>query len=163
MTQNACVIIPRCVGLLAARRLWGQQVSRACRQASVQFAGIPLRQPEPFLSCGHDTAELHIRSPLTARLAPKLLILEVIGLGRAEPIFIAASLQPGRYAVRPPSSRQGWSSLARRLIFVCCAPRQAAFIAAPSGISPWVTQRQRAIRSFRASATIVTRRTRPRS
>ena len=71
--------------------------------------------------------------------------------------------QPGHYAVRPPSSREGWSSLARRLVFVRCAPCQAALIAAPSGISPWVTQRQRAIRSFRASATIVTRRTRPRS
>jgi hypothetical protein len=63
----------------------------------------------------------------------------------------------------PAEFSRDWSSLARRLVYVCCAPRQAAFILAPSGISPWVTQRQSAIRSFRASATIVTRRIRPRS
>src|ERR1700730_12875151 len=27
MTQNACVMIPRCVGLLAARRLWGSGIA----------------------------------------------------------------------------------------------------------------------------------------
>jgi len=44
-----------------------QQVSRACRQASVQSASLlsPC-QPEPFLACGLDTAEPHIRSPLIA-------------------------------------------------------------------------------------------------
>ena len=44
-----------------------QQVSRACRQASVQSASLlsPC-QPEPFLTCGLDTAEPHIRSPLNA-------------------------------------------------------------------------------------------------
>src|ERR1700724_2796069 len=34
MTQNACVMILRCVGLLAARRLWGQQHRRAKWAAS---------------------------------------------------------------------------------------------------------------------------------
>ena len=34
MTQNACVMIPRCVGLLAARRLWGQRHRRAKWAAS---------------------------------------------------------------------------------------------------------------------------------
>src|SRR5580700_104206 len=41
------------------------QVSRTCRQASVQSALLlSPRQPEPFLTCGLDTAEPHIRSPL---------------------------------------------------------------------------------------------------
>jgi hypothetical protein len=43
----------------------------------------------PFIGCGTDAAEPHIRSPYK-RLTPKFLILEVIGLGRAEPIFITA-------------------------------------------------------------------------
>jgi len=43
------------------------QVSRASRQTSVQSASLlSLRQPEPFLTCGLDTAEPHIRSPLIA-------------------------------------------------------------------------------------------------
>ena len=43
------------------------QVSRACRQVSVQSASLlSPRQPEPFLTCGLDTAEPHIRSPLIA-------------------------------------------------------------------------------------------------
>ena len=43
------------------------QVSRTCRQASVQSALLlSPRQPEPFLTCGLDTAEPHIRSPLIA-------------------------------------------------------------------------------------------------
>ena len=43
------------------------QVSRACRQASVQSASLlSPRQPEPFLTCGLDTAEPHIRWPLIA-------------------------------------------------------------------------------------------------
>jgi hypothetical protein len=38
------------------------QVSRACRQVSVQSASLlSPRQPEPFLTCGLDTAEPHIR------------------------------------------------------------------------------------------------------
>ena len=117
--------------------------------------------PSPLRACGANTAEPHIRSPLLAA-APKFLIPEVIELYRRNQ-SMAASFSQDIMRSAPPSSREGWSSLARRLVFVCCAPRQAAFIAAPSGISPWVTQRQRAIRSFRASATIVTRRTRPRS
>ena len=41
------------------------QVSRACRQVSVQSASLlSPRQPEPFLTCGLETAEPHIRSPL---------------------------------------------------------------------------------------------------
>ena len=43
----------------------------------------------PFIGCGTDAAEPHIRSPYK-RLTPKFLILEVIGLGKAEPIFITA-------------------------------------------------------------------------
>src|SRR4030088_1331134 len=43
------------------------QVSRACRQVSVQSASLlSPRQPEPVLTCGLDTAEPHIRSPLIA-------------------------------------------------------------------------------------------------
>jgi hypothetical protein len=43
------------------------QVSRACRQVSVQSASLlSPRQPEPCLTCGLDTAEPHIRSPLIA-------------------------------------------------------------------------------------------------
>ena len=43
------------------------QVSRTCRQVSVQSASLlSPRQPEPFLTCGLDTAEPHIRSPLIA-------------------------------------------------------------------------------------------------
>ena len=39
------------------------QVSRACRQASVQSASLlSPRQPEPFLTCGLDTAEPHMRA-----------------------------------------------------------------------------------------------------
>jgi hypothetical protein len=43
------------------------QGSRACRQASVQSDSLlSPRQPEPFLTCGLNTAEPHIRSPLIA-------------------------------------------------------------------------------------------------
>ena len=43
------------------------QASRPGRQASVQSAPLlSPRQPEPFLTCGLDTAEPHIRSPLIA-------------------------------------------------------------------------------------------------
>ena len=43
------------------------QVSRACRQVSVQSASLlSPRQPEPFLTCSLDTAEPHIRSSLIA-------------------------------------------------------------------------------------------------
>jgi hypothetical protein len=101
----------------------------------------------------------HIRPPLLAA-APKFLILEVIELYRVEAIFMR-HLAARTLCGPPAESSRGWSSLAQRLVFVCCAPRQAAFIAAPSGISPGVTQRQRVIRSFRASATIVTRRITP--
>ena len=38
-------------------------------------------------------AEPHIRSPFSERLAPQSLILEVIGLGRAGPHCIAASIR----------------------------------------------------------------------
>src|ERR1700751_3910175 len=40
--------------------------------------------PSPFFDCGSAAAEPHIRSPLTSRLAPKSLMLEVVRLGRAD-------------------------------------------------------------------------------
>src|ERR1700739_3737288 len=40
--------------------------------------------PSPFFDCGSAAAEPHIRSPLTSRLTPKSLMLEVVGLGRAD-------------------------------------------------------------------------------
>jgi hypothetical protein len=53
-------------------------------------SGISLRLgSSPFVGCGTNAAEPHIRSP-RRRLTPKFLIPEVIGLGRAGPIFITA-------------------------------------------------------------------------
>src|SRR6202040_2845777 len=67
------------------------EVSRACRQVSVQSASLlsPLH-PEPFLPCGLDTAEPHIRSPLRGG-HQNSSYSRSSGSERAEPIFIAAS------------------------------------------------------------------------
>ena len=42
------------------------QVSRACQVSAQSASLLSPRQPEPFLTCGLDTAEPHIRSPLIA-------------------------------------------------------------------------------------------------
>ena len=89
------------------------QVSRACRQASVQSAPrVSPRQPEPFLTAASTPQNLTSGRRLS-RLAPKFLILEVIGLERAEPIFITASCSQDvmRFARRDParvSFPRGW-------------------------------------------------------
>ncbi len=114
--------------------------SRACRQTTVQSASLlSPRQPEPFLTCGLDTAEPHIRSPLIAA-APKFLILEVIGLGKSGTNLYHGILQPGRYAVRSPRSGKG--QLPSRMAgfsFDVARWDQDAFNTAPSGTSPSVT------------------------
>ena len=67
------------------------QVSPTCCQASVQSARwYHLVSPSPSSPAASTPQNLTSGRRLS-RLAPKFLILEVIGLGRAEPIFIAAS------------------------------------------------------------------------
>src|ERR1700751_3896474 len=71
------------------------------------------------------------------RLPPKSLILEVIGLGRMGPIFMAASSsQDVRRRIHQDPTRgspRGYCD--DRSDYV----RYAAFTTAPSGTSPWVT------------------------
>jgi hypothetical protein len=70
-----------------------------------------------------------------SRPAPKFLILEVIGLGRAEPIFIAASRSQDvtRSARRNPAR----VNFPRGLLGT---PQRCALVStAPSGTSPCVT------------------------
>jgi hypothetical protein len=64
MTQNACVMIPRCVGLLAARRLWGQR-HRKNKVAEVHlaqtvgyFLALPAKPPRKLSGC----CAYHVRS-----------------------------------------------------------------------------------------------------
>ena len=71
------------------------QMPRACRQASLQSAGTPLHQPEPFLTCGLDAAEPHIRSPL---IAAGTKIPHTRGhRARKGTNLYRGILQPGRY------------------------------------------------------------------
>jgi hypothetical protein len=90
------------------------QVSRACRQTSVQSASLlSPRQPEPFLTCGLDIAEPHIRSPLIAAGTEIPHTRGSSGSERAEPIFITASCSQDvmRSARRDParvSFPRGW-------------------------------------------------------
>ena len=83
------------------------QVSRACRQASVQSAPrVSPRQPEPFLTCGLDTAEPHIRSPLIAA-GTKIPHTRGHRVRKSGTHLYHGILQPGRYAVRSPRSGKG--------------------------------------------------------
>jgi hypothetical protein len=90
-----------------------REVSRACRQASVQSASLlSPRQPEPFLTCGLDTAEPHIRSPLSGG-HQNSSYSRSSDSERAEPIFITASCSQDvmRSARRDParvSFPRGW-------------------------------------------------------
>ena len=87
----------------------------------------------------------------------------VPGSGESGTILVDGVSQPGKVAVHSPgSSEAGQASWIGRGWLVRRS-RQAALIVAPSGITPSVTNRHRATRSFLASATIETRRTRPRS
>ena len=73
-------------------------------------------------------------------MAPKFLILEVIGLGKSGTNLYHGILQPGRYAVRSPRSGKG--QLPSRMAgfsFDVARWDQAAFNTAPSGTSPCVT------------------------
>ena len=76
-------------------------------------SGILRLGSSPFVGCSTNAAEPHIRSP-RKRLTPKFLIPEVIGLGRAGPIFITAcrSQDVMRSARRGPAraiGSCGWS------------------------------------------------------
>jgi hypothetical protein len=83
------------------------QVSRACRQASVQSAPRESpRQPEPLLTCGLDTAEPHIRSPLIAA-GTKIPHTRGHRARKSGTNLYHGILQPGRYAVRSPRSGKG--------------------------------------------------------
>jgi hypothetical protein len=83
------------------------QVSRTCRQVSVQSASLlSPRQPEPFLTCGLDTAEPHIRSPLIAA-GTKIPHTRGHRARKSGTNLYHGILQPGRYAVRSPRSGKG--------------------------------------------------------
>ena len=83
------------------------QVSRASRQASVQSASmLSPHQPEPFLTCGLDTAEPHIRSPLIAA-GTKIPHTRGRRARKSGTNLYRGILQPGRYAVRSPRSGKG--------------------------------------------------------
>jgi hypothetical protein len=123
-----------------------------------------IRGSSPLLTAALMSAEPHIRSPFSERLAPQSLILEVIGLGRVGPHCISAYRshclrRPARpdptRLIRPRGTRDNALSPSRM--------PQTAFTTAPAGISPRVTYLDRAMSSLRASATIEMRRVRPRS
>jgi hypothetical protein len=83
------------------------QISRACRPASVQPAPlVSTRQSEPFLTCGFDTAEPHIRSPLVAA-STKIPRTRGHRARKCGTNLYRGILQPGRYPVRSPRSRKG--------------------------------------------------------
>ena len=71
------------------------------------------------------------------RLTPKSLVLEVIGLGRMEPIFTAASCSQD--VMRPTHQDPTRKTLVDAVTIVRIARHYAAFNTAPSGTSPWVT------------------------
>jgi len=114
--------------------------------------GIHPRQPEPYSQLRHQRLQNLTSGRRSSRLAPKFLIPEVVGLGRAEPIFIAASHSQDvmRSARRDPA--RGQSPLRMAGYSLRCSRHQAVFNTAPSGTSPCVTNRHRAISSLRASA-----------
>src|SRR3984893_7352429 len=72
-------------------------------QRAIRSAGIA-SSARALPHCGLDTAEPHIRSPLIAA-GTKIPHFEVIGLERAEPIFITASCSQDvmRFARRDPA------------------------------------------------------------
>jgi hypothetical protein len=92
----------------------------------------------PSFDCGPEAAEPHIRLP-QPRLAPKSLIPEVIGLGRAGPIFITASFSQNVMRSAPPRSSEDQHSSWMASTLSVCVSHQVAFSIAPSGTSPWVT------------------------
>src|SRR5215472_15584420 len=71
------------------------------------------------------------------RLTPKSLILEVIGLGRTAPIFMAASCSQD--VTRPIHQDPTRGSPRGYCDDRSNSARYAAFSMAPSGTSPWVT------------------------
>ena len=70
----------------------------------------------------------------TERLTPKSLILEVNGLGRMGPIFMAARTLGG-----PPTKIRRGVAFVDAVMTLGSHPSYAAFNTAPSGTSPWVT------------------------
>ena len=63
--------------------------SSGVTRGRISPSGILRLGSSPFVGCSTNAAEPHIRSP-RKRLTPKFLIPEVIGLGRAGPIFSTA-------------------------------------------------------------------------
>ena len=139
------------------------QVSRACRQASVRSASLlSPGPPEPFLTCGLDAQNLTSGRRLS-QLAPKFLILEVIGLGKSEPIFIPASCSQD---VMRSARRSGKGKLPSRMARTSPLTLRAGsggFQHSPLRHFSLCHEAPSAISSLRASATIVIRRIRPRS
>jgi hypothetical protein len=83
------------------------QVSRACHQARVQSASlVSPRLPEPFLTCGFDTAEPHIRSPLITA-GTKIPHTRGHRARKSGTNLYRGILQPERYKVRSPRSSKG--------------------------------------------------------
>jgi hypothetical protein len=139
--------------------------TRHDRQIADHSVDITPVGPSPFFDCGSETAEPHIRSPLrrSSRLAPKSLMLEVVGLGRANQ-SLSRHLAARTLCGPPAEIGQGSASLADgRVLRDVASCGHAALNTAPSGTSPCVTQRQSAISNLRASATMAIRRIRPRS
>ena len=122
-----------------------------------------IRGPSPL--CAHGTpsaASPHIRS-LPRAAAPQSPMLGVLGSGESGTILVSGVSQPGKVAVHSPGSSEAGQASWMGRGWLVRRSRQAALIVAPSGTTPSVTNRHKAMRSFLASATIETRRTRPRS
>src|SRR4029077_18491827 len=81
---------PKAQGLIAVLRPQHNSPCRRSRPPVSLADHFGIRGSSPFVRCGFNAAELHIRSPFTERLAPQSLILEVIGLGRAGPYCMTA-------------------------------------------------------------------------
>ncbi len=105
-----------------------------CHALVVRPACSPLRchpvvSPSPSSPAASTPQNLTSGRRLS-RLAPKFLILEVIGLGKSGTNLYRGILQPGRYTVRSPRSGKGqlpsWMA-------------GFSFDTAPSGTSPCVT------------------------
>jgi hypothetical protein len=134
----------------------------AVRPACNPLRGYRLVSPSPSSPAASTPQNLTSGRRLS-RLAPKFLILEVIGLERAEPIFITASCSQDvmRFARRDParvSFPLGWRGSPLTL-----RAGSGRFQHSPLRHFSLCHVAPEAISSLRASATIVSRRIRPRS